>query len=187
MISVVVMISGNGSNLQAIIDKCHGKSVNIEAVYSDEPQAYGLLRALNAGIPAITFEQTEESREKYCEELAESISFFEPKLIILAGFMKILTPNFVDRFKIVNIHPSLLPKYPGLHTHRRVLEAGELQHGITIHMVDHGVDTGPILHQAVTPVYSEDTEESLESRIHRLEHMWYPNIIDDLSFIIGLT
>lgn len=182
---IVVLISGNGSNLQAIIDKCHVPGdVEIKAVISDQPGAYGLHRALQAGIKAGVHKQVEgEPRDGYCFILADIIEDFEPELIVLAGFMKLLSPCFIDRFpnKIINIHPSLLPKYKGLHTHRRVLEAGDKEHGITIHWVTEELDSGPIIVQRRFPIMSDDTEETLEQKVHLLEHIWYPWVVSRIA------
>ena len=179
---VVVMISGSGTNLQQIIDECHRETIEIKLVVSDQKEAFGVKRALLAGIPTIVHEQEKgQSRESYCESLIDVVESASPKLVILAGFMKILTPNFVNSFTIVNIHPALLPKFPGLHTHRRVLEAGDKEHGITIHFVDEGVDTGPIIHQVSMPILPDDTEETVEERIHQLEYYHYPRVIDHLA------
>lgn len=179
---MVVLISGNGSNLQAIIDHC-SNDVDIKAVVSDQPNAYGLQRAKNHNIPTeVVTLNPQEPRENYCERLIAIIQHYEPRLIVLAGFMKILTPNFIKAFpQTVNIHPSLLPKYKGLHTHRRVLEAGEKYHGITIHWVTEKLDDGPIVIQRQLEVHKDDTEQTLEDRIHRLEHRWYPHAIKMLA------
>lgn len=188
LLPVVVCISGNGSNLQKLIDECHGKTIDIIAVVSDQPNVYGLGRATRAGIPALVWEQhKDQTRDEYCRSLITLIDGYSPKLVIFAGFMKIMTPNFVNTFTIVNIHPSLLPKFPGLDTHQRAIDWGETEHGITIHFVDAGVDTGPILWQAQCPIHPNDTAETLKERVHKLEHYWYPEIIDSLARQYDLT
>jgi phosphoribosylglycinamide formyltransferase-1 len=179
---IVVMISGNGSNLQAIMDQC--VNVEIQYVISDKRDAYGLERASRRGFPTMIIEQLQDQgREDYCDSLVDFIDPFNPGLIVLAGFMKFLTPNFVNTFRgrIINIHPSLLPKYKGLHTHKRVLEAGETVHGITIHMVDEKLDNGQTLMQVPYDVHAHDTVETLEKRSHEYEHIWYPTIIDEIA------
>lgn len=187
MIPVVVFISGNGSNLQKLIDECHLKTIEIVCVISDEPDAYGLERARVANIGTLVARQLpSEDREAYSGRLADLTNVFSPELVIFAGFMKIMKPVFVNAFTIVNIHPSLLPKFPGLNTHQRALDAGETVHGITIHLVDEGVDTGRILHQAKCPIYPEDNAESLEHRVHHLEHLYYPKVIDELVLQIQM-
>jgi len=187
MIPIVVLISGNGTNLQAIIDKCHMKTVEIVAVISDQYGAYGIKRAQEAGIEVDVVKQTPtQTREEHCDELRDLIFHYNPRLIVLAGFMKILTSNFfIGMPDILNIHPSLLPKFKGLNTHQRVIEEGESEHGITIHLVNEGLDSGPIIFQRRIPVNRGDTAELLEERIHILEHLWYPDTISILANYIG--
>lgn len=191
MIPIVVFISGNGTNLQAIIDQCHGKTVDIVGVISDQETAYGLKRAQNANIPRFTMVQyNDETREDYCHRLRTlMLGLLKPKLIVLAGFMKILTPNFVNTFpkQIINIHPSLLPKHPGLNTHEKVLEEGDKEHGITIHLVNNELDAGPILMQRSISVIRSDTPSSLKDLIHTLEHEWYPEVINLLARWINIS
>lgn len=179
---IVVLISGNGSNLQAIIDQCHKRGiVDIRTVISDQAEAYGLVRAEKAEIRPVVVPQWHfERREDYCQILADTINIFEPKLVVLAGFMKILTPGYFDRVcaRTINIHPSLLPKYKGLNTHRRVLDSDDLEHGITIHWATEDLDAGPIIHQSRITVLKNDNAMSLEKRIHELEHQWYPHVIN---------
>ena len=184
MINAVVLISGNGTNLQAIIDKCHGVTVNIAAVISDQGDAFGLKRASNVRIPGIiAHQESNETRWSYCEKLGDLVAQYKPDLIILAGFMKILAPNFVKRFQnqIINIHPSLLPKHRGLNTHQRVLDSGDKEHGITIHLVSEALDAGPILLQKSYQFYKHASAEDLEKRIHEMEHEWYPEVINLLA------
>lgn len=179
---IVVLISGNGSNLQAIIDQCSGH-VDIRAVISDNPKAYGLQRALDANIrPVVESQVWGENRHDYCYILADKVSIFKPELVVLAGFMKILTPEFTTvHERTMNIHPSLLPKHKGLHTHRRVLEAGDKEHGMTIHWVTEELDSGPIIWQQSFEVQPDDTEETLEAKVHELEHIWYPRMINEAA------
>ncbi|MEJ2359843.1 MAG: phosphoribosylglycinamide formyltransferase [Gammaproteobacteria bacterium] len=180
--SVIVLISGNGSNLQAIIDEVQQDRlpVKIAAVISDRPGAYGLTRAEQAQIPThiIDFRQYPE-RAEFDAALTQCIDRYAPDLIVLAGFMRILTPAFVEHYlgRMINIHPSLLPKYQGLHTHRRVLAAGEREHGASVHYVTPELDSGPLILQARIPVLAEDTAESLQQRVHQVEHQIYPAAI----------
>ena len=179
-LATVVLISGNGSNLQAIIDAiAKGLAVEIRAVISNRPEAFGLQRAAQVGIPTHVIDHTQGSRHDFETALSEKINTYAPDLIVLAGFMRRLTPDFVRLYsgRMINIHPSLLPKYPGLHTHRRVLSAGENRHGVTIHYVTDEVDAGPLICQAALNVPPGETEENLEQRIHALEHRLYPQVL----------
>jgi phosphoribosylglycinamide formyltransferase-1 len=178
---IVVLISGNGSNLQAMIDATQaGAAFEIRAVISNDANAYGLKRAQAANIPTHTIAQQDyASREEFEKALQAKIDTYQPELIVLAGFMRRLGAAFVQHYpwKIINIHPSLLPKYPGLHTHRRVLEAGDLEHGVTIHFVNEELDAGPILYQTKIAVGASDTEATLQQRIQAIEHQIYPQIL----------
>ena len=177
--SIVVLISGGGSNLQAIIDatqvgRIRGK---ITAVISNKADAYGLERANKANIPTRILDHREyQDRESFDAALGDLIEEFQPSLIILAGFMRILTEDFVRRFegRMLNIHPSLLPKYRGLHTHKRALEAGDDIHGASVHFVTPELDGGPAILQAEVPIIEGDTPESLASRVLEQEHVIYP-------------
>lgn len=176
---IVVLISGSGSNLQAIIDGSNDGRINgnVVAVISNRPDVKGLERAHNHGIEAITLDHRNfDTREAFDLALAQRIDQFEPELVILAGFMRILTPAFTGRYlgRMLNIHPSLLPKYPGLHTHKRALEAGDKEHGVTVHFVTAELDGGPAVAQARVPVLNNDTESSLAERILVQEHRIYP-------------
>jgi phosphoribosylglycinamide formyltransferase-1 len=176
---VVVLISGSGSNLQALIDgQLDGTlPIAIEAVVSNRPDAFGLERAQRAGIPGrVLSHKGFPSRDAYDAELAGLIDAYRPGLIVLAGFMRILTPAFVGRFmgRMFNIHPSLLPKFPGLHTHQRALEAGEREHGATVHFVTDELDGGPAVIQARIPVLPDDDAERLAARVLSKEHVIYP-------------
>ena len=176
---IVVLISGSGSNLQAIIDGCNDGRINgsVVAVISNRPDVKGLERARNHGIEAITLDHRNfDSRETFDAALAQHIDNFEPELVILAGFMRILTPTFTGRYlgRMLNIHPSLLPKYPGLHTHKRALEAGDSEHGVTVHFVTAELDGGPAVLQARVPILDNDTEDTLAARVLEQEHRIYP-------------
>ncbi|UZJ44760.1 phosphoribosylglycinamide formyltransferase [Marinimicrobium sp. C6131] len=176
---VVVLISGSGSNLQALIEGQQSGQlpIDIVAVISNRPAVRGLLRAEHAGIPAEVLDHTRyDSREAFDAALRERIDHYRPELVVLAGFMRILTPAFTRHYegRMLNIHPSLLPKYQGLHTHQRVLEAGEKEHGVTVHFVTAELDGGPPAVQARIPVLADDDAESLAARVQRQEHVIYP-------------
>ncbi|VUD51383.1 Phosphoribosylglycinamide formyltransferase [Thalassocella blandensis] len=176
---VVVLISGSGSNLQAIIDQTEQGQLPIEicAVISNKDNVKGLERAAHHNIPAIVLDHTLfDSRESFDLRLQEIIDAQSPDIIVLAGFMRILTEAFTRHFegKMLNIHPSLLPKYTGLHTHRRALEAGDKEHGVTVHFVTSELDGGPPVIQARVPVLDDDTEASLAARVLQQEHHIYP-------------
>ena len=179
---IVVLLSGSGSNLQAIIDRIEDGSVNarICAVISNRPDAFGLQRAQKANIPTELIDHNQyDSRESFDAQLTRTIEKYQPELIVLAGFMRILTDDFVNHFygKMINIHPSLLPKYRGLHTHRRALEAKDNEHGLSIHYVSAELDGGPIILQTTVPVHDGDTEEVLAQRVLQKEHQAYPKVI----------
>jgi phosphoribosylglycinamide formyltransferase-1 len=178
---LVVLVSGSGSNLQAIIDgAAEGLPVEIRAVISNKPDAFGLERARKAGIETRVLENKAfPDREQYDQALGDLIEEFQPGLVILAGFMRILTPALVERFhgRMFNIHPSLLPKYRGLHTHQRVLEEGEQLHGATVHFVTEELDGGPLIIQVTVPVETDDDPDSLGARVLTQEHIIYPTAI----------
>jgi phosphoribosylglycinamide formyltransferase-1 len=179
---VVVLISGGGSNLQALIDgAADGRlPIEIRAVISNEANAYGLERAALAGIETRVLSHRDfPSRESYDAALADLIDGFEPGLIALAGFMRILTPAFVARYhgRMFNIHPSLLPKLRGLHTHQRALEAGEDIHGASVHFVTEELDGGPLVLQARVPVEPGDDPARLAARVLAEEHRIYPQVV----------
>lgn len=181
-LAVVVLLSGNGSNLQAIVDAIRSRQLHAEirAVISNNPDAYGLTRARQAGIPVQVLDHREyASREAYDQALQALIDDYQPQLVILAGFMRILTAGFVNHYHghMLNIHPSLLPKYQGLNTHQRVLEAGDSIHGVSVHFVTPELDGGPVILQAEVPVQPDDTAETLAQRIHQQEHVIYPLVI----------
>ena len=176
---VVVLLSGTGSNLQALIDSTlTGDSpVRIAAVISNRSDAYGLQRARDAGIQTRSLDHKAfEGREAFDQALIELIDAFEPKLVVLAGFMRILSADFVRHYegRLLNIHPSLLPKHKGMHTHQRALDAGDSEHGCTVHFVTEELDGGPLVVQAVVPVESGDSAQTLAQRVHTQEHRIYP-------------
>ncbi|MBP3363073.1 MAG: phosphoribosylglycinamide formyltransferase [Pseudomonas sp.] len=176
---VVVLLSGTGSNLQALIDSDDVKAspATIRAVISNRADAYGLQRAKDAGIDTRVLDHKAfEGREAFDAALIKVIDEFKPKLVVLAGFMRILSAEFVRHYqgRLLNIHPSLLPKYKGLHTHQRALEAGDGEHGCSVHFVTEELDGGPLVVQAVIPVESDDSPHSLAQRVHTQEHRIYP-------------
>lgn len=185
-LSLVVLISGSGSNLQAIIDAIQNGELNatIAAVISNRPQAYGLERAEHHGIQAIALDHKKfENRYAFDAKLTYEIERFQPDVIALAGYMRILTEEFIQHFSpnLLNIHPSLLPKYQGLHTHKRVLENKDQQHGVSIHVVTPELDAGPVILQGQFDVESSDDTDSLQQKVHKLEHQMYPLVIQWLS------
>jgi len=178
---IVVLISGRGSNLQAIIDaKGRGLPVDICAVISNIPDVLGLERAEQAGIEALTLQHTAfADRESFDRTLVELIDGYAPELVVLAGFMRILSPDFIRHYegRLINIHPSLLPDFPGLNTHQRVLDAGEEEHGASVHFVTDEVDGGPVIIQARVPVLAGDDAETLAARVLEHEHRILPEAI----------
>lgn len=182
MFSLAVLISGNGSNLQVIIDKCAAGEIRAKVccVISNEQDAYGLERARRAGIPIHVLSHRDYARRtQYDLELAALLEPCDADLIVLAGFMRILGEGFIDRFpnRIINLHPSLLPKYKGLDTHARVLKAGEDTHGVSVHLVTPDLDSGPLVAQASIAVTDVDTAETLQERVHGLEHEILPRVV----------
>lgn len=177
--NVVVLLSGTGSNLQALIDSTQAgdNPARISAVISNRADAYGLERARNAGIATEVLEHSGfEGREAFDAALIKLIDQYQPHLVVLAGFMRILSAGFVRHYqgRLLNIHPSLLPKYKGLHTHRRALEAADAEHGCSVHFVTEELDGGPLVVQAVIPVQLGDTPQTLAQRVHTQEHQIYP-------------
>ena len=182
--NIVVLISGKGTNLQALIDASHRSSYTISAVISNKAKAIGLNRAKISGIDTYVIEQESfNSKLEFEESLATRIYEINPKLIVLAGFMKVLSPQFVRlvRGKILNIHPSLLPQYPGLNTHQRVLEDKKKVHGVSVHLVTEDLDGGPVIAQDSVYVLPEDTAESLAERVLEREHIIYPKVVESLA------
>ncbi len=176
MNSVVVLISGRGSNLQAILDA----DIPVSAVVSNVAGAGGLAVAAKRGIPTMVVKHGDfASREAFEAVLAAEIDRFAPRAVVLAGFMRVLTPGFVQRYdgRLINIHPSLLPAFPGLETHRRALAEGVKLHGCTVHFVTADLDHGPIVVQAAVPVLRGDSEESLAARVLQQEHVIFPRAI----------
>ena len=179
---IVVLISGRGSNLQSIIDKALDGSLPVEvrAVISNEPDAFGLERARRAGIATRVLNHRDfKSREDFDDALMALVDGFEPGLVVLAGFMRILTPGFVTHYagRLMNIHPSLLPLFPGLDTHQRAIDAGVKEHGVSVHFVTPSLDGGPIIIQARVPVRKDDDAETLAARVLEQEHVVYPKAI----------
>lgn len=175
---IVILISGRGSNMEALLNA--EMPARVVAVISNEPTARGLETARGRGIPtAVVEHRAFGERSAFDTALAEEIDRHRPDLVVLAGFMRVLTETFVDRYRgrMLNIHPSLLPAFPGLHTHRRALEAGVRVHGCTVHFVTAALDYGPIVIQAAVPVLPGDTEESLAARVLKEEHRIYPQAV----------
>ena len=177
---VVVLLSGGGSNLQAIIDNAGNMPIEICVVISNRADAYGLERAERVGITTRVLDhKTFSDRERYDQALLELVDSFNPGLVVLAGFMRILTTDFVSHFhgRMLNIHPSLLPRFRGLQTHQRALDEGETTHGVSVHFVTEELDGGPLIAQAQVLVQAEDDASSLGARVLRREHRLYPLVI----------
>ena len=175
---IVILISGRGSNMQAILEA--GLPVEIAAVISNKPEAKGLeIAAQNGVATAVVDHRQHASRELFDTALAEKIDSFKPDLVVLAGFMRILTEGFVNRYqgRLINIHPALLPAFPGLDTHQKALQEGVRIHGCTVHFVTPTVDHGPIVSQAAVPVLPDDTPDTLAARVLEQEHLIYPAAI----------
>ncbi|HQD80911.1 MAG: phosphoribosylglycinamide formyltransferase [Bacillota bacterium] len=183
---LVVLVSGRGSNLQAIFDAIEGGRLDAEvaAVISDSPDAYALKRAEKAHVPGFCIERRDHSsRADFEAALAACAEAARPDLVVLAGFMRVLGPVFLDRFlgRVINIHPSLLPSFPGLEAQRQALEAGVRYTGCTVHFVNYGVDSGPIIDQRVVPVLAGDDVERLSARILEQEHDLLVDVIRRLG------
>ncbi|OOF41594.1 phosphoribosylglycinamide formyltransferase [Rodentibacter mrazii] len=182
MKKIAVLISGQGNNLQAIIDACEKGFIpaKIACVVSNKNDAFGLERAKSAVIPTSVFlRQDFTSNQEMDRQIGDYLASFDVDLIVLAGYMKILTPEFTQRFqgKILNIHPSLLPKYAGLNTYQRALEAGDTEHGTTVHFVNEEMDGGAIILQAKVPIFPDDNVEEIELRTREQEYRIYPVVI----------
>ena len=182
LLKLGILISGNGSNLQSIIDHIEKGSLKatIKIVISNNPDAYGLTRAKKHGIPVVVLKNGDFiNKEDFDLELINILKNNSVDLVILAGFMRVLTPTFLKAFpqKIMNIHPALLPSFPGIHGQKQALEYGVKLSGCTVHFVDEGVDTGPIIIQSAVQVFDDDTEETLAARILKEEHRIYPQAI----------
>jgi phosphoribosylglycinamide formyltransferase-1 len=180
--SIVVLISGSGSNLQALLDHFAGQPhlARISAVFSNRADAYGLERAAKAGVPSHVLSHRDYAdRLAFDQAMIEQIDPYQPDLVVLAGFMRILTPEFTRHYagRLVNIHPSLLPKYKGLDTHQRALDAGDTEHGCSVHFVTQELDGGPVIIQAKTTISDDDSADTLAQKIHRLEHRIYPQAV----------
>ena len=186
MFKIAVLISGNGSNLEALIDACKKNVINgsIDIVISNNPDAYGIQRAKNHSINYKFIDNNRfETREDFDQALVEELKDSNPNLIVLAGFMRILSSVMTEAFKnkIINIHPSLLPKYPGLDTHNSVIKNGDLKHGITIHFVNEVLDGGQIIAQGEISVNANETSEELKTRIHAIEHVMLPKVVSKFA------
>ena len=182
---VAVLISGNGSNLQALIDnfKKEESNVDINCVISNKKDAFGLVRAERAEIDNHFVDHTKfRNREIFDQELIQILDGYNPDLIVLAGFMRILSEGFVEKYlgKVINIHPSLLPKYPGLETHKKVIENKETHHGVTVHYVDKTLDGGPICAQSEIEVTTKNIND-LQEQIHKIEHEIYPRVVQQIA------
>lgn len=183
---IVVMVSGFGSNLQALIDfaEANPQTLCIRAVISNQNTSYALERAKKANIPIqVITALPNQRREDFDEKLTATLNTYQPDLIVLAGFMRILSAQFTTHWqdRLINIHPSLLPKYPGLNTHQRVIDAGESTHGVSVHYVNAQVDGGPIVAQAQLQLDPKDTAESLAKRIQLLEHQLLPAVVNAIA------
>jgi phosphoribosylglycinamide formyltransferase-1 len=180
MKSIVILISGRGSNMRALIDA--ELPATVAAVISNRADAQGLQYAASRGIPTVVVEHRDyPSREAFDAALSAAIDRFHPALVVLAGFLRVLTTNFVEHYegRMINIHPSLLPAFPGLHTHRRALEAHATRHGCSVHFVTPELDHGPIIAQAEVPVLPDDDEDTLAARVLQQEHVIYPQAVRD--------
>jgi phosphoribosylglycinamide formyltransferase-1 len=178
---VVVLLSGSGSNLQALIDTQASSSYEIVAVISNKQDAFGLQRAAKHGIATETLSHRDfASRESFDSKLAKLVDSFKPDLVVLAGFMRILTAPFVALFagRRVNIHPSLLPEFPGMNTHERALDAGVSEHGVSVHFVTEELDGGPVIARRKVSVTADDTAESLAAKVLTEEHKLYPEVVE---------
>jgi phosphoribosylglycinamide formyltransferase-1 len=182
---LVILISGRGSNMRSILDaaKAGSLDVDISAVISNRPDAAGLAFAAEEGIETAVIDHKQfDNREQFDEALAAKIDAYQPDFVILAGFMRILTEGFVNHFagRLINIHPSLLPKFKGLHTHQRAIDAGEAEHGASVHFVTAELDDGPVILQVTVPVLADDNADTLAARVLEQEHLLYPAAIQKL-------
>ena len=186
MFKIAVLISGNGSNLEALINACKKNVISgsIDIIISNNPGAYGIQRAKNHSIDyKIVDNNRFKTREDFDRALVAELEDYNPDLVVLAGFMRILTPVMIEAFKnkIINIHPSLLPKYPGLDTHNSVMKNGDLKHGVTIHFVNEVLDGGQIIAQGEISVNPKETLEELKTRIHAIEHVMLPMVVSKFA------
>ncbi|MCH8500542.1 MAG: phosphoribosylglycinamide formyltransferase [Aliidiomarina sp.] len=179
---IVILISGSGSNMVNLVEHCQAVKINADvvAVIANKADAAGLAKAEKLGVATECVpHQGYESREAYDHVLVERVQSYQPDLVILAGFMRILTPVFVSAFadRTLNIHPSLLPKYKGMHTHQRALDAGDEEHGVSVHFVTEELDGGPVILQAKVPIFAGDEVEDLQERVHEQEFRIYPLVV----------
>ena len=186
MKKIVVLISGGGSNLEAIAKACQIGNIpaSIELVISNQPNVKGLDRAKKFHLMSKVIEhQKFNSRDEFDHALLNQILPIEPDLVVLAGFMRILSKDFTEALsgKLINIHPSLLPNYPGLNTHKKAIENGDLMHGISVHYVNNELDGGPIITQGALRIDPSQSEAKLINRIHKIEHAVYPKVIADIA------
>ncbi len=182
LLKLGVLISGNGSNLQSIIDNIEKGTLQavIKIVISNNPDAYGIIRAKKHGITVVVLKNSDfKNKEEFDSELINTLKKHDVELVTLAGFMRIISPRFLQAFpgRVMNIHPALLPSFPGLHGQKQAVDYGVKVSGCTVHFVDEGVDTGPIIIQRAVPVLDDDTEETLAIRILKEEHEIYPQAI----------
>jgi len=176
----VVLISGNGSNLQSIIDNAKSIDLNICCVVSNKRDAFGLKRAAKVNIPCLVLDETLfDSKLGFDQEIMKVIDNYQAEVIILAGYMRILSADFISKYsgKILNIHPSLLPKFPGLNTHQRAIDASEKKHGASVHFVTEEVDGGPVIAQQSVNIDSTDNSQTLAKKVLKKEHVLYPQVI----------
>ncbi|MGL4763965.1 MAG: phosphoribosylglycinamide formyltransferase [Aeromonas sp.] len=179
---ILVLISGNGSNLQVLLDHCASGKIagEVVGVISNKADAYGLIRAQEAGVATTTLSQQQfASREEYDATLLALMADYQPDLVVLAGFMRILSGDLVRHFagRMINIHPSLLPKYQGLHTHQRAIDAGDSEHGASVHFVTEELDGGPVILQACVPIFEGDDADEVAARVQVQEHSIYPLVV----------
>ena len=179
---ILVLISGNGSNLQTLLDHCASGKIagDVVGVISNRADAYGLVRAKEAGVAtAILAQQQFASRAEYDVALLALMDDYQPDLVVLAGFMRILSADLVRHFagRMINIHPSLLPKYQGLHTHQRAIDDGEREHGASVHFVTEELDGGPVILQARVPIFEGDSADEVAARVQVHEHSFYPLLV----------
>ena len=179
---LVILISGTGSNMLALVEACRRGDLDatVAGVISNRPDAAGVQHARDRDIPALVVDHKEFSdRLAFDKAMMDAIDEFAPDLVVLAGFMRILTPEFVRHYqgRLLNIHPSLLPLYPGLHTHQRAIDAGDSIHGVSVHFVTEELDGGPVVAQAVVSVTADDSANSLKDKVHAQEHVLYPIVV----------
>jgi phosphoribosylglycinamide formyltransferase-1 len=182
---VGVLVSGSGSNLQAILDRAAWETslISVRVVIATVPGVHALERAREANVAAVTVPSQGRPREQFEDEVAAALAQHHVEFVALAGFMRVLTPHLLSRYprRVVNVHPALLPSFPGLHAARQALAAGVKLTGCTVHLVDAGVDTGPILAQAAVPVYPGDDENKLQARIQENEHRLFPEVLEAIA------